>query len=222
MGTVGTPQGPDLLTLGDEQLLVLFREQNCLAARDELVTRYLSFTRRFAGQKARRFRLSAGWLPDVEQCAAVALMEAMSRFDEGRARGRKFDGFLRLVLRARLLDFVKALWRFEKHYDRTIAAAQALRDEVAAASARTSHARSIAEGIADPAAIAAAREELDRLDKALEALTTTTHHILEHRSNGGKLSAVARELGISYDAARRRLRKAREQVAAAVKPDGRN
>jgi hypothetical protein len=131
MDTADTARGPDLLALGDEQLLVLFREQGCLAARDELVTRYLPFTRRFAGQKARRFRLSAAWLPDFEQCAALALLEAMSRFDERRAGDRKFDGFLRLVLRTRLFDFVKALWRFEIHYDRTMAAARALRDEVA-------------------------------------------------------------------------------------------
>src|SRR5437762_117555 len=53
MSTIGTTEGPDLLALGDEELLLLFRDQGSLAARDELVKRHLPFTRHFAGKRAR-------------------------------------------------------------------------------------------------------------------------------------------------------------------------
>jgi RNA polymerase sigma factor (sigma-70 family) len=208
----GTSGGdvPDLMATGDEQLIVLFRGGKCPEAREELILRYLRWTRHAATMQARKARLAPDFLEDGRQIGNMALLEAIDKYDTEQvlsAGGCSFRTFLGHVFRNRYLDFLKKTRRAERRYDRSFAAALAI--EEGRNLARTSFDRdcfSVSE-IGDPALLVERREERARLEDAINALSTSKHVIWIRLCAGAKLKTIAKDLGISYDATRRRLGK---------------
>src|SRR5262245_29142789 len=71
----------DLLATGDEGLIALLRLGKCPEAREELVLRYLPWTRRVATIYATGARLRNDSVPDVRQIASMALLETIAKYD---------------------------------------------------------------------------------------------------------------------------------------------
>jgi len=73
--------------LPDEDLLIIYHDERDLAAREELVRRFLPFARKLA----LRYVHSREPLDDLVQVACVGLLNAIERFEPGR--GKKFTSF---------------------------------------------------------------------------------------------------------------------------------
>jgi RNA polymerase sigma factor (sigma-70 family) len=208
----------DLLALGDEELIARFRADGLAAAREELVLRYLSFTQRFVVKHARRVGLAAMHIPDAQQQAALALLEAIDHYDaqafpyEQRC---SFHGFLNVVLRARFSDFVKIVWRAERRRDHS-AGSQDTRRPGGSVSPDPAEWQDHRQS--DPAELVLEREERARLEQAVRDLTSSKRFLWDRLSAGEKLPVLARQLGISYPAARRRLKRAMRSIATALEP----
>jgi RNA polymerase sigma factor (sigma-70 family) len=199
----------DLMGIGDEQLIVLLRGGKCQEAREELVLRYLPWTRRVAIVFATSARLPKDSVADVRQIASMALLEAISKYDPARAEGAgrcSFRTFLFHVFRNRFRDFLKKTRRAERRYDRSLAAAFAL-EEGAGQTAKKQRGWSIDVESDDPALVVQQHEEMARLVDAVNVLSSSKHMIWKRVCEGDNLQAIAKELGISYDATRRRLQK---------------
>ncbi len=76
-----TIDSPGLATDTEEQLLDQYGRGE-LAAREELVRRFLPLTRRLAG----RYSRSGESQDDLEQVACLGLLKAIDRYDPDRAR----------------------------------------------------------------------------------------------------------------------------------------
>jgi RNA polymerase sigma factor (sigma-70 family) len=212
----------DLLATGDEKLIALFRDGSCPEARDELILRYLRWTRRGITVQAYKAGLNPSFLPDAQQIAGMALLEAIDKFDtEHKPASSSFQTFLWHVITNRFRDFLKRTRRAESRYKRS--STSAVKEKKARGAAAIDN-----EGFlfidekGDPARLAEEQEQMDRLADAINALSTTKHLIWIRVLAGAKITAIAEELGISYDATRRRLRKTvdvlRRQVKGREKP----
>jgi RNA polymerase sigma factor (sigma-70 family) len=204
------PEKLDLLAVGDEQLILLDRKAHYPGARDELMVRYLAWVRRVATIHSRSARLRRDLLPDAKQIGSMALLEALSKYrTEWAVEDQRcsFRTFLLLVFRNRFRDFLRNTLRAERRYERSIAAAQAVEDGSKAIQRKNGKAWPVVGHISDPALQVERREAMARLERAIETLSSTKHRIWTLLCAGANLNEVAGELGISYDATRRRLRK---------------
>jgi RNA polymerase sigma factor (sigma-70 family) len=208
MNAVISNAAVDLMATGDERLIALLRSGKCPEAREELVLRYLPWTRRVAIVYATGARLRKDAVPDVRQVASMALLEAIVKYDTEQAQKARasFRTFLFHVFQNRFRDFLKKTRRAERRYDRSLSAAMAL-EEGATRPPRRKQVGSIHDESDDPAVLAARHEEMARLVDAINVLSSSKHMIWESVCAGNNLQTIAKELGISYDATRRRLRK---------------
>jgi RNA polymerase sigma factor (sigma-70 family) len=209
-----------LQTFGDEELIERMRSDPSSTAHQELTLRYLPFTRRFVARHAWRAGLAPDHVPDAEQQAALALLEAMARFDLEafqQTNGCNFERYLTLVLRSRFLDYVKMVRRSERRLDRASSAAFARNGQPAADEVAADRGHSEGSRPSDPAYVAEKREQMAGLTQVIAALTGSKRFLLDRLTSGAKLPAIARELGISYHAARRRLRKTISLISSALK-----
>ena len=85
--SVTTAPARDLTRLTDEQLLQLHWEDRDLAARDELVKRFMPFARKLA----LRYVHTTEPVADLVQVACIGLLNAIERFEPGR--GKKFTAY---------------------------------------------------------------------------------------------------------------------------------
>src|SRR5262249_42067569 len=121
----------DLLAIGDEELIGLYRGGTCPGARNEVVLRHFSWIKRVAAMYANNSRLRRDLSPDAKQIAGMALLEAMAKYDMKRAKGPdrcSFRSFLVHVFRNRFRDFLKITYRAERRYDRSFAASAAIEE----------------------------------------------------------------------------------------------
>jgi RNA polymerase sigma factor (sigma-70 family) len=181
------------------------------------VIRYLPFTRRFVIKHARRVGLASAHVPDAQQQAALALLEAIGRYDEQaylREQRCSFHGFLNLVLRARFSDFVKTVWRAERRRNPT-RSSQVGHRVYGSRSADPADWEDPRQS--DPAELVLEEEERARLEEAIEDLSSSKRFLWDCLTSGVKLPVLARRLGISYPAARRRLHRTMQCIASAMK-----
>jgi RNA polymerase sigma-B factor len=80
---VARPATPDVRQLEDERLLRRYHREADLAAREELVVRFMPLAR----QLAARYRNSGEPLDDLAQVACVGLLKAIDRYKPERGKG---------------------------------------------------------------------------------------------------------------------------------------
>jgi RNA polymerase sigma factor (sigma-70 family) len=200
-------------------LIALLQEGTRQSAQRELVIRHLPFTRRFVIKHARRVGLAPSYVADAQQEAALALLEAIGRYNpqnyppEHRC---SFHTFLNVVLRARFSDFVKLVWRAERHRQHCCASGKILNGQQAYKVALADLANWEDPRQSDPALAVEKQEQMERVAELLQDLTSSKRFLWERLAAGVKLPMAARQLGISYAAARRRLRKTIRFIASAM------
>jgi RNA polymerase sigma factor (sigma-70 family) len=200
----------ELSRMGDEELVVLAQECGYHPALNELILRYHEWMNKLIAHKARRTRLSAADVQDAQQNAVFALREAVGRYDTSeyvKVRGCSFRTFLRVVLTSRFQDFVKHCGRRERHIDRSAREVDLLESGGSTEDRRTMRRNGSKDNLNDPAEVVERREALARLDQALGRLGEGARRLWELLATGLRLHAVAKELGVSYDSAKRQRQK---------------
>ena len=183
----------------DEALIVLANDCGYSPARDEILLRYSPQTERLIQWLGRSTEFGSGDLEDARQNAVFWTVEAISKFDTEqteRVRRCSFYSFLYRVLVARFKDFSKQVRRVERRRVLTSAGS----DEEGS----LSH---LFRDPSDPALIAETEEALDTLQAALGQLDEEAREIWQRLCEGVSLRDIAAELGLSYDAVKRRRRK---------------
>ena len=189
----------DMALVDDEALIVLAKDCDYSPARDEILLRYSSQTERLIQWLGRSTEFSAGDLEDARQNAVFWTVEAISKFDTEqaeRARRCSFYSFFYRVLVARFKDFSKQVRRVERR-----------RVLTSAGSDEEGSLGHLFRDPSDPALIAETEEALERLQAALGQLDEEAREIWQRLCAGVSLREIATELGLSYDAAKRRRRK---------------
>ncbi len=189
----------DMALMDDEALVVLAKECEYLPARDELLVRYSPQTERLIQWLARSTEFSSTDIDDARQNAVFWTVEAISKFDTDQLESMKrcsFYSFLYLVLSARFKDFSKQVRRIERR--RTLISDTPDDDDSASQLFRDPN---------DPAALAEAEEAVKQLRAAVAELDSESQEIWQRLCDGASLREVAAEMGLSYDALKRRRRK---------------
>ena len=189
----------DMALVDDEALIVLARECDYSPARDEILLRYSPQTERLIQWLARTTEFGSTDIEDARQNAVFWTVEAIKKFDlqqDERTRRCSFYSFLYRVLVARFKDFTKQVRRLERR--RTLASQGEDEDQ------SSSH---LFRDPADPAAIVEAEEAARWLNAAVAQLNDECLQIWQRLCEGLSLREIADELGLSYDAAKRRRRK---------------
>jgi RNA polymerase sigma factor (sigma-70 family) len=201
----------DLTKLGDEQLVVLAIECQFPAAEETLLLRHYAWSNQLITCLARRRQLAANDLEDAKQDAVFGMVKAIARYNTlqfSKPRGCPFLAFLRRVLTDRFKDFVKYLRRREHHLDRW-------------ASAMAQHhpgSNSLGGGYgtaSDQGPVAAAewQEMREQVHRVVSQLDAATRAFVEGVMAGLRLRIIATQMGLSYDAAKRRWRRLRSLLA---------
>jgi DNA-directed RNA polymerase specialized sigma24 family protein len=104
----------------DEVLVFLAREAGCQAARDELLLRYDLWRKQLVAHFAHAARLPRDELPDAQQQAVFAVIEAIDQSPLVSPAGRRFSfrRFAFRVVRLRFFDFLRAYHRRERRSGR--------------------------------------------------------------------------------------------------------
>jgi len=202
----------DLALMDDEALVVLAEECGYAPARDELIIRYRPHADRLTAWLAQSHGLSHADIEDARQNAVFWAVEAIEKYDTrqiGKAGGCSFRSFICRVMIARFKDFTKHLHRVEAHYDRSAHPSQE-QEPVAGLDCT----------LDDPAALAESQESLTQLQESLARLDCESRRFWQLLAEGHSLRAIAAELGISYDAAKRRRRKLIEHLRLRLNPTG--
>ena len=189
----------DLAMMDDSVLVVLAQDCSYGAARDELILRYEGQRERLVSWLSRNTSFSATDVEDARQNSVFWTVEAIKKYDTeqvAKLQGCSFFTFLNRVLVCRFKDYAKHLRRRERHIDRTqgFAADEGFMPPVM----RENY---------DPALLAESHESISRLHAAIAQLDSESCRMWELLSQGESLREIASELGISYDAAKRRRRK---------------
>src|SRR5262249_31165866 len=149
------------------------------------------------------------------------VLKAIARYDPlelDKPQGCHFHTFLRRVLTDRFKDFIKRLWRIESHYRQPEPRATRLgggeRNGRSAAAGCGGH---FVDRKSDPALIVEGNELRARLRETLDQLDDTNRGLLNGLLSGLHLRAAAAELGIPYDAAKRRWRRLRAELAVRLR-----
>jgi RNA polymerase sigma factor (sigma-70 family) len=192
----------DLERLADEELVVLAQECDFRPAGEALMRRYHGWAAQLAARRACRSRLQPADTADARQNAVLSLAEAIRCYDTlqvGRCGGCTFRTFLLRVVSARFLDFLRRLGRMRQHCQSSADLAEAPVPD------RCGDLRTPC--WSDPGGAAQCREEQARLERALAGLDAGARCLWERLAVGTPLRVAARELGLSYDAAKRARRK---------------
>ncbi len=203
-----------LTNLTDEELVALVTQSGFQQAEHVLLLRYREWSRRLIMRLARHGRLSPHDTEDALQDAMFAVMKAICRYDTSRLSGQNgcpFQSFLGRVLTNRFKDFVKHLRRTESHFGRPKPRFLELNE---AGERRERRRTSLLEDRgSDPALIAQRKELVARVRNAVAHLDEMNSRLVDGLLSGLRLRAVAEELGITYDAAKRRWRRIRTRLA---------
>ncbi|MGL4512208.1 MAG: sigma-70 family RNA polymerase sigma factor [Lacipirellulaceae bacterium] len=189
----------EMALIDDEALVVLARECDYGPARDEILVRYRPQTERLVNWLSRSTEFGATDVEDAHQNSVFWTVEAIGKFDTlqpDAARRCSFYSFLHRVVVARYKDFTKHLRRVER---RRVLSGDPL-EPAPTSGDTTAHS-------GDPAALAERAEASLLLKEALGKLDPECREIWERLCCGQGLREIAGELGLSYDAAKRRRRK---------------
>jgi RNA polymerase sigma factor (sigma-70 family) len=193
----------DMVPLADEELVVLAEECGYVPAATVLLARYHDWVGELAARRAWHSRLQGADVDDARQNAFLSLAEAISRYDTsqmGRRRGCRFRSFLYRVVQARYCDFARHVGRLHKRWQNT----EVLPD--VASNGRP--------GASEPADMAGREELLAQVEQRLQCLGQDDRRLWERLASGASLRTVARDLGLSYDAAKRARRRVLQALSA--------
>jgi RNA polymerase sigma factor (sigma-70 family) len=194
----------EMALVDDEALVVLAKECDYSPARDEILLRYSPQTERLIQWLSKSTEFGSTDVEDARQNAIFWTVEAIKKFDTdqiGRERRCSFYSFLYRVLVARFKDFSKQVRRLERR--RRLTADGSNEDQ------SLSH---LFQDPADPSAIVEAAEAARWLQAAVAELDEECQQIWLRLCEGVNLREIAADLGLSYDAAKRRRRKLIEKL----------
>jgi len=198
----------------------------CLAQggrRDQAVVKLLDRHRNVIHFVIRRVvirnRLSREAWPDLWQEAAVAMLEAVAKYDPGhigRRGGACFRTFLSRVLERHFYRWAQKHWRAKGGWQRRLRSA---------AEAGTIHSSEIPNrpllsptGDPDPEAIAEEKERAEALQRALADLDDWRRRLWDSLAVGMSLREIAMDLGLSYETVKRERRKLLRWLKARLRP----
>jgi RNA polymerase sigma factor (sigma-70 family) len=187
----------DLAQVPDEDLVSLAQLDARHPAARVLLTRLYGWTQRLIGQYARRTGLRPDDREDAQQEAVFAILEALGAYDVSRPASPRpccFRTFLAHVVTARFRNFLKRLRRTQTRYGRATQAAL----EAPSAGGRKAP---------DPCQVVLAAEAALQLRRAVEGLSPPERALWDGLAAGVPLRALARDLGLSYEAAKRLRRR---------------
>jgi RNA polymerase sigma factor (sigma-70 family) len=203
-----------LTNLRDEELVALVTQSGFREAGHVLLLRHREWSRRLIMRLARHRGLSSHDTEDALQDAMFAILKAICRYETVRPNGRNgclFQAFLGRVLTNRFKDFVKHLRRTESRFSRPMPRFLELNEPFGR---REDRGTSLLEDKeSDPAVIAQRKELVARVRNAVANLDGINCRLVHGLLSGRRLRAVADELGITYDMARRRWRGIRARFA---------
>ena len=206
------PSADSVAAMMDDTTLITIARENCSdPARDALILRHSGRRDRIIGWLASSTEMRRVEIEDARQNAVFWTLEAIEKYnttDVTKTRGCSFCTFLNRVLACRFKDYLKHLRRRSRHVDWSLNATG--QTELPARPSRQP---------IDPAAIAEVKETIAGLDLALGQMDAESIRIWELLGEGASLREISIELGISYDAVKRRRRKLiqhlRNQLATA-------
>jgi RNA polymerase sigma factor (sigma-70 family) len=187
----------------DEELVALAQSQSpwSQAATSTLLERYHGKLRVLIWYHTRKQPLNQCDREDAQQNAVFWLMEAVARYEprhSATAPNCRFATFLKVVVRSRLRNFLKHLWRDQSHYE---SLARVLPDSLVTG-------QLLAKGAAtDPARLAEAKEFRATLQRVVAELDPHSRQLFKELAAGASLREAARNLGISYAQIKRWRRK---------------
>jgi RNA polymerase sigma factor (sigma-70 family) len=200
----------DMAMMSDDALIVLAKECEYGPARNELILRYASQRDRLIGWLAKTTSFRPADIEDARQNAVFWTLEAIEKYDTEQIaldQGCSFYSFLNRVLICRFKDYTKHLHRRERHYVRSNGSPP----EDQSTNGRGGRP-------CDPATLAESRESLARLYASLAQLDGESNRIWELLVEGNSLREISAELGISYDAIKRRRRKLIQHLKSKLTP----
>jgi RNA polymerase sigma factor (sigma-70 family) len=181
-------------------LVQLARQSGSRAVRTELTLRFLTPCAVLIRRLARRSRLPAEDWADALQNAALAILEAIDRYDlsqRTRPNGCRFATFVFRVIRARHKNFARSRRRFESRLDRSGPAEDVLETR----SGKLPAGKPWDHGL-DPVRVAQRHELESRVAQMIRDLDDRERRLVDYLWGEIKLTALARELGVSYWVAR--------------------
>jgi RNA polymerase sigma factor (sigma-70 family) len=189
----------------DEVLLLLAREADCQPARNELTCRYWCRFKLNLRRWAMPVGLVSGDLEDAQQEAFFWIQEAIRSFDPAqlsRPQGSSFQTFLKRVLRVRLLDFSRSLYRKKERFRSRGKPDHCSRNR------RVENTR----------AFSAHRDKVNlHLEIAVNLLAPELRALWNELRQGKSLRDMAGLLGVSYRTVKRRWREMRERLIAGLR-----
>jgi RNA polymerase sigma factor (sigma-70 family) len=194
----------DLVNTSDEVLVLFAQGGGSQPARDALTCRHWHQLKSRLSWHALRLRLTPWDLDDAHQQAFFWIQEAITGFDPNQlflARGCSFKTFLQEILRLRLMDYCRSLYRRKKRYR-------------LAGDYRNWLSESLLE---EAPVLAVSEEELHlQLDQALRLLDPQARALWRELRQGKRLRDLPDVLGVSYRTLKRRWRTLREQLCVAM------
>jgi RNA polymerase sigma factor (sigma-70 family) len=203
----------DYSGLDDAALVERARDVGERGARDALFARHFAWMDAEAAAYAKSWGLSAPDADDLRQLVARAFLKALRCFDPTRAAPGPdaFRAYAHPVLLDELRHAVRALRRRRAHHGAPFP------DPDAEGQAAILAWFPPVEGDDDPARTAERHEEEARLREAIRRLGPSSRHLMEERLAGRTLHAVAGEMGLSDDQAKRLSHQAFTVLAARLR-----
>jgi hypothetical protein len=199
------------------ELVLLVRSGPAAAPVAELVKRFHSRVCAWILRHAPGFDLDPAEIPEAIQEVSLHLVQELAPAcrQASRSEDVHLPGLLFSIAGCRLRDFVRR-WRCaEQHLDRSLTAAAALQETIAS--------------WGNPVASAEGRELAAIVDLEVGALPGLSRPVWELHRGGSKLSAIARELGVSRPVVRHLLARVKIGLRAkaqdwvpGMNPRGRN
>ena len=189
-----------LTALADEDLVPLANSCEPQRALDVLILRHRGRLERLVEYLARGQQLTPEDRKDAQQQAVFGLFEAVRFFDPKRVRGVRqhpFRVFLRRVVRMRFVDFARCIRRERKRCTQSLEAAPLLDSQAYQLPALIGYGQSSSRIGQDPAVIAEANEERERLARGVARLDERQRRVWDALLNGATTRMIAEDLGVT-------------------------
>ena len=214
---------PGIDRLLDEELAKAYRSYSCRAAHNLLSQRYIRQALDYGAQEAWRRGLSGPDVEDARQQMALALDEAITRYDiqvAARRGGSSFRSYLYTLLHNRFEDFCKRLRRSRRLIHAGVTSREL--EQVVAKGARSGAKALWTAEASNPASEAEWRETRARIDEAAKRvgndfrLGSDFHFVLYAIEAGKTLKQIALTRGFDYDRLKRAVRALKARVPEIV------
>jgi RNA polymerase sigma factor (sigma-70 family) len=210
----------ELSAMTPEALFVLGYEVDYEPAREEVKKRSRLWKEAWVAWMMGRRHMREADFADAQQHGWLAVEEGLEKYrleEVGKKDGCKLRTFLERVVTARVKDWLKKHWRRERRLDRSVnAAVMCDTDHNVGRGGRTN----LNEGSRDlsqPERTVLRRKVQSRVRQAVAKLEGEERQVTELRLQGWNLGEVAVGLGIHYESAKRRWRKAKKKLQVCLR-----